>query len=59
LPAPRDCPTSVAAAFDIPHDGSSANMMTRIPMMLPATAALPKSETMRVSAIQLAIPTKT
>jgi hypothetical protein len=49
----------VAAAFDMPNEGSIANMMMRRPMVLPASAASPKSARMRASPIQLAMPIKT
>ena len=48
-PAPRFWPTSVAAAFDSPHDGISTNMMMRITMVQPATATLPNDAMIRIT----------
>ena len=58
VPAPRFWPTSVAAALLTPNDGSSANRTMRMPMVLPATAALPKPDRMRMMPIQDAVFTK-
>ena len=48
----------VAAALLTPNDGSRANMMMRIPMVLPATAALPKPVRMRTRPIHDAVAMK-
>ena len=48
-PAPRFWPTSVAAAFDSPHDGISTNMMIRMTMVQAATATLPNDAMMRIT----------
>ena len=47
----------VAAALLSPKLGSSAKITTRMPMVYPASAALPKPAMIRTSPIQLAIPT--
>ena len=46
-PAPRFCPTIVAAALLIPNAGRSAKTMMRMPIVYPASAELPKTEMMR------------
>src|SRR4051812_37454946 len=55
--APRFWPTSVAAAFDKPHDGSSANTTIRMAMVQLATATLPKVLTIRTTPTQLLVAT--
>ena len=47
--APRFCPTSVAAAFDSPHDGIRTNMMMRITIVQAATATLPNEAMIRIT----------
>ncbi len=49
LPAPRFWPTSVAAAFDNPHDGISTNMMILITIVHAATATLPNDAMIRIT----------
>jgi len=49
----------VAAAFDMPQDGSNANKITRTPTMYPARASVPNAEIIRTCPIQLAMPMKT
>jgi hypothetical protein len=48
----------VAAALLTPNDGSSANNTMRMPMVLPARAALPKPDRMRMMPIHDAVLTK-
>ena len=48
-PAPRFCPTSVAAAFDSPHDGISTNMMIRMTIVQAATDTLPNDAMIRIT----------
>ncbi len=40
--APRFCPTRVAAALAIPHEGNSTNITIRMAMVYPATASSPR-----------------
>ena len=56
FPAPRFCPTRVAAALLTPQAGSRANMMRRMAIVYPATAAPPKRAMMRKIPIQLEVP---
>src|SRR5437588_12417692 len=51
LPAPRFWPTSVAAAFDKPHDGISTNIRMRTAIVHAATATLPNDAMMRITPI--------
>src|SRR4051812_12265629 len=55
FPAPRFCPTNVAAAFESPHDGSSTNTTTQMGMVQLAPAALPNVARIRTSHTQLLV----
>ena len=48
----------MAAALLTPNDGKSANRMMRMPIVLPASAALPNPEMMRTIPIHDAVPMK-
>ncbi len=54
-PAPRFCPTSVAAALDMPQAGISVNIITRIAIVAPATASVDTLARMRMRKIQAVI----
>ena len=57
LPAPRFCPTSVAAALDMPQAGISVNIMMRIAIVAPATASVDTLARMRIRKIHAVIAT--
>jgi hypothetical protein len=56
-PAPRFCPTSVAAALDMPQAGIRVNIMMRIVIVAPATASVEMLARMRIRKIQAVIDT--
>src|SRR5437868_8924616 len=55
-PAPRFCPTSVAAALARPHAGKMVKMQIRMAVPYPEVAALPDSEMIFNKNIQLQLP---
>ena len=50
-PAPRFCPTRVAAALLMPQAGKSAKRRIRMAMVYPARAAAPKTEMILIKII--------
>ena len=56
-PAPRFCPTRVAAALDMPQAGISVNIMMRMAMVAPATASVETLARMRMRKIHAVMAT--
>ena len=54
-PAPRFCPTKVAAALLIPQEGRIVNIRILIAMVYAAKATLPNSAIIRTNPIQLPV----